>query len=508
MPLPADDLDVLLDLTEDDLDSMSDSEIAALESSLLGTLRDPDYPYRSDPVGWARKRGIYVWSKQREILEALREHRRVCVVATHGVGKSFIAGLACTWWGDQHPPDQTRFVTTAPTNRQVKAILWQEINRLHKKADGPGDVSAVQWKIDDTLIGFGSKPADPPAARPGEQIEVTETGAFQGIHERYLLVVIDEGAGVHPALFADSEKLMTGEDCRMLVIGNPDYAGSNFHQVAESERFHTIYISFFDSPAATGEEVPDDVLPKLVSQVWVDDQIETYGEGSSIVQRQVHGNFITDRADGCVPESFIRRASHEIENPEGERVAGIDVGGGGTDATVCRLAIGNHVTDVELVCRKSEPEEIAEDCIAWVMTNQVTYVQVDEIGVGRGLIGDMRREFKRIGYQCAVRGVNVAKKASNRRPSEYECRIIRDELWWEFRLRCQNQEITLDWAIADEAELLRELTEPRWFEQNGLIVIEPKDEIRRRLLRSPDRADAILLAAVRIAGKRRGVAYG
>lgn len=45
--------------------------------------------YASNPVGWVRRRlRQIVWSKQKEILEAVRDHRRIAVRSGHGVGKA------------------------------------------------------------------------------------------------------------------------------------------------------------------------------------------------------------------------------------------------------------------------------------------------------------------------------------------------------------------------------------------------------------------------------------
>ena len=97
--------------------------------------------YKRDPVLWAADRlGVFLWSKQREILRSIADNRQTAVVTCHTVGKSYVAALACCWWGDVHAPSDAFIVTTAPTAPQVKAILWREMNRIHKKAKLDGEM--------------------------------------------------------------------------------------------------------------------------------------------------------------------------------------------------------------------------------------------------------------------------------------------------------------------------------------------------------------------------------
>src|SRR4051812_7728226 len=92
--------------------------------------------YANDVAGWAKERaGVHLWSRQREIADALMTHKRVAVQSAHGMGKSFLAATLAAWWVDTHPSDEVMVVTTAPSLDQVHAILWQEIGSLHAKAN-------------------------------------------------------------------------------------------------------------------------------------------------------------------------------------------------------------------------------------------------------------------------------------------------------------------------------------------------------------------------------------
>ena len=72
--------------------------------------------------------GVQLWSKQEEVLKAIRDYRRVAVKAGNGLGKGFTAAVAVLWFLSCHAP--AIVLTTAPTARQVRHVLWREIGRL------------------------------------------------------------------------------------------------------------------------------------------------------------------------------------------------------------------------------------------------------------------------------------------------------------------------------------------------------------------------------------------
>jgi hypothetical protein len=69
--------------------------------------------------------GDHLWSKQREIVEAVAKHRRVAVQSCHDIGKSFCAATAVAWWLSCWPPGEAFVVTTARTDRSPRSLsIW------------------------------------------------------------------------------------------------------------------------------------------------------------------------------------------------------------------------------------------------------------------------------------------------------------------------------------------------------------------------------------------------
>ncbi|GHI91734.1 hypothetical protein [Streptomyces olivaceus] len=440
--------------------------------------------YGADPVRWVRERlRQAVWSKQGKILEAVRDHRRTAVRSSHGIGKSWSAALVACWWLDTHPPGEAFVVSTAPTFAQVRAILWRYIRKHHKSAGLPGRVNQTEWIIDDELVGYGRKPAN------------EDESGFQGIHARYVLVIIDEACGVPEQLWTAADALATGPDCRILAIGNPDNPASHFRKVcAPGSGWHTMGISAYDSPNLTGEKVPAEMALALVGREWVEEKARDWGEDNPLYKSKVLGEFSDDSPNQVVRASDVSACRIGPDAPATvEQLLPVELGvdvGGGSDETVIRERRGRRAGR-EWRARTDRPEEIAPMVLAAIRETGATAVKVDSIGVGFGVIGELRNAALRGEHQAVIRAVNVASAAS--RPDKYI--NLRAELWWEIG-RNQSAEHGWDLSGMENADTtVAQLLEPRWdVDPRGRIRVEKKEEVIKRLGRSPDNADALLLA--------------
>ncbi|MEV7389614.1 hypothetical protein [Streptomyces sp. NPDC091215] len=447
-------------------------------------LRERARLYAHNPVSWVTERlRQIVWSKQREILLSIRDHRRTAVRSCHGVGKSHTASLVAAWWLDTHPPGEAFVVTSAPTFAQVRAILWRYIRRVHRRGKLAGRVNQTEWHIDDEMVAFGRKPAD------------HDESAFQGIHARYVLVILDEACGIPEQLWVAADALTTNSDCRILAIGNPDNPSSYFRKVCTpGSGWHVIGISAFESPNLTGEEVPDDVAQALVSREWVEEKAAEWGEENPLYRSKVMGEFSEDAPNKVVRASDVARCridpERKLAGAELEPVElGVDVGGGG-DETVIRERRGRRAGR-EWRAHTDRPEKIAPMVVQAIKESGATAVKVDSIGVGFGVIGELRNLGNQGLHRANIIGVNVGERSSQ--PDKYK--NLRAEIWWEIG-RGLSERGGWDLSGMENGDTtVAQLLEPLW-EPNaaGQIQVEPKDEIRKRLGRSPDNADALLLA--------------
>ena len=439
---------------------------------------------------WVAERlGEHLWSKQVEILDSVRDHRFTAVKACHGPGKSRVASRAAAWWMETHPPGTARVVTTAPTGDQVKAILWSEINNAAAVAaarEQPfrGRINETEWKIGKQLVAFGRKPSD------------YNPHAFQGIHARYVLVILDEACGIVKHFWTAARALTTGEHCRILAIGNPDDPGSEFRRVCASDKWNVITISAFDSPNFTDEWVPPEVAEVLVGPSYGEDMRTEYGEDSPVYVAKVLGEFPDDADDGVVRYSSLKActAPEPIPRTDEEQLPvelGVDLGAGG-DETVIQERRG-MVAGRVWTTRTRDAMQAVGKVVEAIRETGATSVKIDVIGIGWGVKGrldELRAEGK---LDCSIVGVNVAEAATA--PEKYK--NLRSQIWWEVGRRLA-EDRAFDFSRLDESyrdKLFTQLTAPKYApDSSGRIVVEPKDETRVRLGRSPDNADALLLA--------------
>lgn len=480
----------------------------------------PTDPWLADPAGWVGERcSEFTWSAQVAMMESVRDHRRTAVPAAHGPGKSWTAARLACWWIDTHPVGTAFVVTTAPTDKQVKAILWREISRAHSKGHLDGEVlQTAEWKIGGQLVAYGRKPAD------------HDDDAFQGIHDPYVLVILDEASGVPKTLWTAASTLMTNEDARILAGGNPDDPAGEFARICEGADpwiggvsalgWNVIPIPAFATPEFTGETVPAKVRRALTSKLWAEDFARQMGgpalveahlqltekvketgslsaallaiderhqetiAGAPLYVSKVLARFPEDVADGVVPWSWLRACMNHL--PGGSpRHLGVDVGGSDAgDETVVYERVGSTVGRRWSI-RSADPERVADAVCEAIDEAEPDEVKIDSIGIGWGVMGLLRRARPR----TPVTGVNVAEAATDKQ----RFLNLRSEIWWEIARGLSKDRA---WDLTGIGEsTLAELAAPRWREdKTGRIVIESKDDIRKRLGRSTDNADALLLA--------------
>lgn len=451
----------------------------SLATKVLDGLYPPSARFQRQPAEWVRERlHGHLWSKQREIMTSLVEHRRTAVRSSHGVGKSFTAAQAAAWWIDTHPPGQAIVVSTAPTYKQVHAVLWEEIRAGHRRGQLPGKVTLDdEWKIGDILVGFGRKPAD------------HDEHGFQGIHRRYVLVIIDEACGVPTQLWTAAEAITTNDDCRILAIGNPDDPASEFAKTCRpSSGWHVIGISAYDTPAFTGEPVPADLLPLLPSKEWVADAKKRWGETSPLYQSKVLGQFPENAEDTVVPLSWAE-ACRNLEQPltpDGPVELGIDIGAGG-DETVIQERRG-PVAGRQWRNRSRDPMEVSGLIVQCIQETGATSVKIDVIGWGWGVWGRVAELGAEGVHGAVVHPVNVGERSTD--PHRFP--KLRDQIWWEVGRELSEQK-AWDLSAVDD-ETISQLTAPKYsLDSAGRVKVEPKADTRQRLGRSPDQADALLL---------------
>jgi hypothetical protein len=444
--------------------------------------------YLTDPAAWVHDvLGKHVWSKQREILESLVDHTHTAVVSCNGMGKSAIAGMAGAWWVSVHDPYEVALIASAPTYPQIARVLFRELKDNHKAAAIrgfalPGHINqSEEWKLDDeygTLIGFGRRPAD-----------TDIVSAFQGIHRRYVMVVLDEGGGIPTDLYTAAEAVTTTADSRVLAIGNPDRRGTEFHRIfREDETWNKITVSAFDTPNFTGEKIPEELGPLLIQPSWVERQKIAWGEDSARYKSKILAQFPEEDDTTFFSQNAIDTAV-DTEVPEDMDipvVLGVDVARFGDDDSVIYSNRGGRLRHYA-TWNKANAVESANRIHEAAMAFGAREVRVDGTGLGAPIV-DMLANM--CGDSYVVISI-VGSAASSDNTRWLNARAAGYDSMRE-RMVLGNLDIDLM-----DKDLIDEMMSIKYkFSTKGSIQIESKDDMRSRGMKSPDRLDAAMYASL------------
>jgi predicted Zn-ribbon and HTH transcriptional regulator len=480
--------------------------------------------WAADPNAWAsEKLHDTLWSGQRKILEAVRDHRKTAAATCHEIGKSYDAAILAAWWIDTHKPGEAFVITTAPTNPQVRVILWKEIGRAHQRGQLIGRVIQTEWKLrvgdKEETVAMGRKPSD------------YAPTAFQGIHAKFVLVIVDEANGVRGMLWDALDSLMANEGSKMLAIGNPDDPTGEFCDACKpGSGWAVVHISAFDSPNFTGEPLADEIKAQLIGHTYVEERRLRWAPSwkwnesrSACVmpadgkledthpfwQSKVLGHFPVQAATGSlIPLTWIRAAQERTLPPVGANELGLDVGASEGGDPSC---LGHRRGPVfRVLWEQREPDTMkTTGRLLMALADKslgATLAKVDYIGVGRGVVDRSREQ------QLPVHPIEVGNSATltqclacryewdddpqNSRTRCPKCASdalqkafpnLLSQLWWDIRGMFERAEIDID--VNDE-QLAEELLTIRWEPNSkGQIVVKYSTEAA-----SPNRADALLMS--------------
>lgn len=416
--------------------------------------------WSTDPLGFAREvLGNSLWEKQQQIMEAVRDHRRVAVRSCHHSGKTFTASAITQWFARSFNPSLV--LTTAPTERQVEKLLWGEIAFQQSRARLPGKMLTTSLEVGPAQRAYG--------------FTTNKPEKFQGWHCENILIIVDEASGVDEAIYEAIEGCLTGPNAKLLLIGNPNSPSGSFYEAFKSPLYEKFHISAYD--------VPDSLLPGA----WAEERREEWGEESPAYRVRVLGEFPDEGDDTLFPLSWVERAQEaELEQKDSDVEIGVDVARYGGDESVAYVRCGWSVIGFD-GWRGNDTQSSAGRVAALARRFAARRIKVDEIGVGAGVLDRLRSDG------LPAIGINVG--TSPRDKEKYQ--MLRDELFFGLRKRFQDGEISIP---KEDTILLSQLTALKYgYLPTGKLKVESKDDMRKRRgtakgWTSPDRADALALA--------------
>lgn len=438
------------------------------------------------------EQALCLWPTQIDILEAIMREERVSVSSGHKISKSHTAGIAALWFYSCFQDAKVIFSST--TYHQVESILWAEFRRLRYRAKVhiPGDMHEVAssgFKSDDFRIvqGFTAK----------------EPEAIAGISGKNLLFLLDEASGIPDKIFEAIEGNRAG-GAKICMFSNPTKTSGVFFDSHESKNqtqmgpkgFKCFQVSSELTPnALTGRRL----IPGLATKDYVDGMRIEWGEDSPFYKVRIKGLFVKNEEGKPFSLDVITAAEQRwAETPAlGRLHIGVDPAGPADGGDEVGFAVRRGQKILWLEAKRGLTEQQHLDKILELLRtyrlpgdigDMMPIVAIDREGpIGYKLTQVVRTHFELSrDLPAFVMGVRASDKAF-RRPDVYDRH--RDELWGalEAWLRAGG-------AIPTDVKLEKELQAIEWTSniQNRLKATS-KDDIRKLLARSPDRADAVCL---------------
>lgn len=465
--------------------------------------------YRNDPAAFVRD--CFSWSVdegpaeyQIEILSSLVDSRRVAVRGPHGLGKTSLASWVILWFALTRDGGEGdwKIVTTASAWRQLKNYLWPEVHKWARR---------LRWsKIlrpafsSNELLQLSLK------LQSGEAFAVATNDheLIEGAHADSLLYLFDEAKAIPTDFFDAAEGALSSGDCYALAISTPGEPVGRFYDIHARK------------PGLEGWRVRHVTLKEAtdagrVSRAWAKEKKSLWGEGSAIYANRVLGEFHTSDSDGVIPLSWIEQANERWEAWRESKdqwlsftCVGVDVGRSTDgDKTILALRHGEVITELR---RFSVADTmVSSGHVAAVLNARGGYGVIDLIGIGAGVYDRLREQ------NLKVRPFNASTSPPARmkdRSGELEFLNCRAAAWWHFR-ELLDPAYGSKVCLPPDDQLTGDLCAPHWKPtSSGKLQIESKDDIRKRLGRSTDDGDSVVMAffpePVRAAEESELYSYG
>lgn len=437
--------------------------------------------------------GLWLSAKQREVLEAVRDHEKVVVPSCHAAGKTFLSGIVVLWWLFTRKPAYV--ITTAPTWRQVKRLLWKEIRALFRRL--PEGVRG-QAECDMTQLKMLDEEGEPDPYHYAYGFATENPDDMPGEHAENMLVVYDEAPGITDEQFGVMD---TYQPDRELMIGNPVNPEGRFRRAVEKAElgWRCVKISAYDTPNFTGEEVPENVSRQLLRPDRVEQWKVEWGEDSAYFRARVLAEFPDSDATTVIApmmwvEAAIDREAEKLQWPTAQ--VGVDVARSGSNRTAIAVRLGGELLKLESLEGNLRTQETAYHAAEaaqdlYSLCGRTVEVLIDETGVGAGVVDLLYPcSDSRIRYHGVLFGgrANSAGRFINWRAEAYW--TLREVLRPgspvpKLSIGCEGPEI---------ARFRAQISSIRYEMKPYRIKIESKEDMEKRGLPSPDEADAVVLA--------------
>lgn len=501
--------------------------------------------YQSDPVGFCKEvLGVTPTDDCEKILLSVRDNPVTIVQSANAVGKTFTGACIALWWLLAFPFSQS-YLGAAQPIENLDRLLFGEIHNFVSKKKS----IFVNWSVKRRFIGQkGKRWWCAGVAIPSQGTAEQREARFSGKHSRNLLFVFDESDAIPDEVFAGADSCMSSEHSRMLILFNPRAQVGPVYRKIRDHQAHVITLSAISHPnVLTGEnKIPGAVSRDITVQrfhTWTRPLMEgeTYHDNDIVAVPYFLVGAVAPAPDGTMYpplEAGVRKiiepafcykvlgqypfaSESQLINDDWIATArsrwdlyvakfgevppsgvspriGLDIAEMGSDSNACCLRYGGFVARLK-TWGGVDTDITADRAVEICEVSNPELVVVDATAIGSAVAPSIVRKARAKGKTIRAYGIKASESPTPGSKTEFgDFQMIRDQLWWAVR-----EWLRTDYGamLPPDNLLLEELRAPtyRIKPTNSKLVVSDKDELRRRLLRSPDRADALCLTFMPIA---------
>jgi len=278
------------------------------------------------------------------------------------------------------------------------------------------------------------------------------------------------------------------------MIGNPTNPSGRFAKSFKTEGISKISISAFDSPNFTEfgiteqdiinhtweEKITKEIpAPYLVTPRWVSDRFKDWGETSPLYLSKVKAQFPQSSEDTLIPLHLIEAAIDRTLPESSPNEIAVDVARFGSDASIIYHRKGPVARIVKKI-QQCDTMELTGQVVMALTSTGAAIAKIDSVGIGSGVYDRLNEMNK----PC------VEMQAGGRPEDPERYANSRAEWWWGLRQRFEDGDIDIE----DDEELTAQLANIKYkVTSKGQILIESKDDMKKRGLPSPDKGDALMM---------------
>jgi phage terminase large subunit len=469
--------------------------------------------WRENPLTFVREvLGAEPDAWQHDVLMQFPSSPRQAMACSKGPGKTAL--LAWLAWNFLLTRRRPKMAATSITGDNLADGLWAEMAKWQAKSALLS--SLFTWTK--TRITCNEAPAEwfmsarswPKGGDPNQQADT-----LAGLHADNLMFIIDEAGGIPDAVMAAAEAGLAnaglgGKEAHIVMAGNPTHLEGPLYRACTTELdLWKVYRVSAD---------PDDPMrTPRVSVEWARQQIQKYGKDNPWVLVNVFGKFPPSSINALLGPDDIAAAKKRQPTDDSwkmlARILGVDVARYGDDSSVIARRAGQVLLPFE---QRRNLDSIQG--AGWTVTRHKDFfgdgqnrkgdaIFVDDSGgYGAGWLDQMRS------MNYTPQGISFAGKPNDPRYFNKRSEMHFELAEWVKTVGC----------IPDDPEFEAELLAHTYCFRGDKLWVEEKDQVKEKLGRSPDKADAAALThaqkvapgdrleelwGVRDADIRRGLAH-